>query len=281
MRRKSKHFYEGGSSDDDQSFSDNSDLTDPRDPASGPINPTRPSAAPSAAPIAPADDSSSIEDESDRGSMTPEQQANSNATNPAPKKPKIVTKEELAKSGLSLRDYMNKQQGLTRRESPKSVTVEKTTISKPNPSTSSATTAKVSMADLEKKHAGLRKQLEESDKPLEEVHPEQYLINPTGGMFKAAAGLARSLGRGAAEKAGTELAKRGAEKAVSTVAKKAKLKEYYPHELTPQLRSVEKEVKRLTGPTSKNAKGGMINKSKASSRADGIAKKGHTRGRMC
>lgn len=27
----------------------------------------------------------------------------------------IVTKEELAKSGLSLRDYMNKQQGLTRR----------------------------------------------------------------------------------------------------------------------------------------------------------------------
>lgn len=35
------------------------------------------------------------------------------------KKPKakapIVTKEELAKSGLSLRDYMNKQKGLTRR----------------------------------------------------------------------------------------------------------------------------------------------------------------------
>jgi len=32
-----------------------------------------------------------------------------------PKKAPIVTKEELAKSGLSLRDYMNKQQGLTRR----------------------------------------------------------------------------------------------------------------------------------------------------------------------
>lgn len=28
----------------------------------------------------------------------------------------VVTKEELAKSGLSLRDYMNKQQGLTRRK---------------------------------------------------------------------------------------------------------------------------------------------------------------------
>jgi len=37
---------------------------------------------------------------------------------PAPQpaaKASIVTKEELAKSGLSLRDYMNKQQGLTRR----------------------------------------------------------------------------------------------------------------------------------------------------------------------
>jgi hypothetical protein len=31
-------------------------------------------------------------------------------------KPSIVTKEELAKSGMSLRDYMNKQQGLTRRQ---------------------------------------------------------------------------------------------------------------------------------------------------------------------
>ena len=34
---------------------------------------------------------------------------------PTKAKPKIVTKEELAKSGLSLRDYLNKQQGLTRR----------------------------------------------------------------------------------------------------------------------------------------------------------------------
>ena len=33
-----------------------------------------------------------------------------------PSKPAIVTKEELAKSGMSLRDYMNKQQGLTRRK---------------------------------------------------------------------------------------------------------------------------------------------------------------------
>ena len=37
------------------------------------------------------------------------------SSGPAAKKAPIVTKEELAKSGLSLRDYMNKQQGLTRR----------------------------------------------------------------------------------------------------------------------------------------------------------------------
>ena len=43
-------------------------------------------------------------------------------------KPKanIVTKEELAKSGLSLRDYMNKQQGLTRRGSPAAPSVTDT-----------------------------------------------------------------------------------------------------------------------------------------------------------
>jgi hypothetical protein len=34
-------------------------------------------------------------------------------------KAKVVTKAELEKSGMSLRDYLNKQQGLTRRESAK------------------------------------------------------------------------------------------------------------------------------------------------------------------
>jgi hypothetical protein len=40
---------------------------------------------------------------------------------PAKAKPKskMVTKEELAKSGMSLRDYLNKQQGLTRRDGTK------------------------------------------------------------------------------------------------------------------------------------------------------------------
>jgi hypothetical protein len=45
-------------------------------------------------------------------------------------KAKVVTKEELSKSGLSLRDYMNKQQGLSRRvgnTAPKAETVKPAT----------------------------------------------------------------------------------------------------------------------------------------------------------
>jgi len=46
--------------------------------------------------------------------------ARATATKPAaPVKSAKVTKEELEKSGLSLRDYLNKQQGLTRKESAK------------------------------------------------------------------------------------------------------------------------------------------------------------------
>ncbi len=53
----------------------------------------------------------------DYGDYMPE---SSSQTIAAPKsKPKTVTKEELEKSGLNLRDYMNKQQGLTRRDGAK------------------------------------------------------------------------------------------------------------------------------------------------------------------
>jgi hypothetical protein len=58
--------------------------------------------------------------EADRMSSTARSVAGKPASNAAPSakaKSGIVTKEELAKSGLSLRDYMNKQKGLTRRGS--------------------------------------------------------------------------------------------------------------------------------------------------------------------
>jgi hypothetical protein len=57
--------------------------------------------------------------EADRMSSTARAVAGKPASKAAPSakaKSGIVTKEELAKSGLSLRDYMNKQRGLTRRD---------------------------------------------------------------------------------------------------------------------------------------------------------------------
>jgi hypothetical protein len=49
----------------------------------------------------------------------------------------IVTKEELAASGMSLRDYLNKQQGLTRREDTKNTKSTTTNIKTPPPGSSS------------------------------------------------------------------------------------------------------------------------------------------------
>ena len=49
----------------------------------------------------------------------------------------IVTKKELADSGMSLRDYLNKQQGLTRREDTKNTKSTTTNIKTPPPGSSS------------------------------------------------------------------------------------------------------------------------------------------------
>ena len=56
-------------------------------------------------------------------------------TKTKPKKPTIVTKEQLEKSGLSLRDYMNFLQGKTRRDDPKpkKVKLTKDQMPKRNP----------------------------------------------------------------------------------------------------------------------------------------------------
>jgi len=66
------------------------------------------------------DEGGDIEDESDRGEMTPEQQASSNAqlaSEKAASKPRIITKEQLAASGYdNLRDYLNAEKGLKRRD---------------------------------------------------------------------------------------------------------------------------------------------------------------------
>jgi hypothetical protein len=58
-------------------------------------------------------DSDRLSYDAEQGAKAPEA---ASAKMPAKAKSGIVTKEELEKSGLSLRDYMNKQRGLTRRD---------------------------------------------------------------------------------------------------------------------------------------------------------------------
>lgn len=85
-KRKTKRFQEGGMSDEDvASF------------AGTPENDSNAGMAMKA------------------GMMEKEPDENFKSTPKAKAKASVVTKEDLAKSGLSLRDYMNKQQGLSRR----------------------------------------------------------------------------------------------------------------------------------------------------------------------
>jgi hypothetical protein len=79
---------------------------------------------------------------------------------PSKPKPKIVTKEELAASGLSLRDYMNKQQGLTRRGEPS------TASTKSEPSSRQQTAPED--ADMQKKKAAFERALvqQQADKTV-------------------------------------------------------------------------------------------------------------------
>jgi len=69
----------------------------------------------------------------------PKNEETPKAKDAAPK-PRVVTKEELAKSGLSLRDFLNKERGLTRRKdvAEKAVTkAEPEAETKPAPKTGS------------------------------------------------------------------------------------------------------------------------------------------------
>jgi hypothetical protein len=123
-------------------------------------------------------------------------------------RPSMVTKEELDKSGMSLRDYMNAQQGLTRRKDTSSAPATKQTSDYSN--------------------EGRKKAVSEP----------------------------------------TDLTKMS----VSDRIKASKVKS---REGTTDTRSVSERFRSTFG----MAKGGSV--SSASSRADGIAQRGKTRGKMC
>jgi len=127
-------------------------------------------------------------------------------------KPKVVTKEELAKSGLTLREYMNKQQGLKPRGESASTTTKASAPSEPTTTSKETST---------------------STAPIDET--------------KLSLAERAALTRNKA-KSGT----------------------------TTDTRSVNQRFREALG----LKKGGMT-KSSASSRADGIAQRGKTRGKMC
>ena len=145
----------------------------------------------------------------------------SETVTPSKPKPKIVTKEELAASGMTLRDYMNKQQGLTRRG--------ESSDSAPTPKSSPVT-----------KNEGMS---------MTKMDPEKAQD---------------------AKRLGEQMVAR--DKAIVQQQSDKIVKDYR----AKQARQKEANIGASMGGYKA---GGKV--SSASSRADGIATKGKTRGRMC
>jgi hypothetical protein len=176
-------------------------------------------------------------------------------------KPAVVTKEELAKSGLSLRDYMNKQRGLTRRDG-------KTPSGK-----TSAPSAKGSMIqsmDTDMMRTASRTAAKEAGEKRKASTPVK--ASTTAEKPKA---LAISSGvlkqREADEKRREERREFGRQRDA-----KKKEESAAKDQMSPGQRSAArgKAVKEFFG----MAKGGSV--SSASKRADGIAQRGKTRGKV-
>jgi hypothetical protein len=144
---------------------------------------------------------------------------------PSTPKPKIVTKEELAKSGLTLREYMNKQQGLKPR--------------------GESAPAKTEPVKLEPVKAPVVKQ-----KPVETPRSNRVPTSEEAAANRQAIyDKVKSMGKSVSD--------------------------YVSNFETPaERKSKERKEKMGKG----YARGGSVT---ASSRGDGIAQRGKTRGKMC
>jgi hypothetical protein len=158
----------------------------------------------------------------------------------APSKAPMVTKEELAASGMSLRDYLNKQQGLTRRGG----------------------------GDSMPSSAGYRD--EGSNRPLSNA---EY---PTEGANKPARG---AIGFG--KNVVTD--KKGKTYVVNDPMEQGRNADIYGGTIN----DIKNMFRGRNSPSQAMKKGGTVkmafggSTSSASRRADGIATKGKTRGKMC
>jgi hypothetical protein len=154
-----------------------------------------------------------------------------------PTKPKMVTKEELAASGMNLRDYMNKQQGLTRRgESAPAPTPKIEEAEKPTP------------------------------KAANTLNAEEYRAATTPSKSTKA--------KTAQAERDAEMAARR-EKTMGTLRSAGSFLADLPGKAMENYRSTVPRYNK----EKKMASGGKV--SSASSRGDGIAQRGKTRGKMC
>ncbi len=220
-------------------------------------------------------------------------------TSPKAKTP-IVTKEQLEKSGLSLRDYINKQQGLTRRRE----VAPPADTSKAYDKEQQYQRAQEAAQTPEGK---AKRDAMERSQALEGSYPEQALMGGAGfgikGIAKAAQNLANRGGaketakqlalpkptpRLGYDKAGAKAAERGARAAEQRAemlkenARRSGLREDASEETLKAVRDRlggdKFTVKKRGGSIQGYASGGMVS---ASRRGDGIAQRGKTRGKMC
>lgn len=163
---------------------------------------------------------------------------------PAASKPKVVTKEELAASGLSLRDYMNKQQGLTRRG-------ESTPKAEPKATPKADTKASSSYAS----DVGSESKPAAKKETYRDLSGNVRTKGPDTSAEERAANRAKAV----------ETAKSAASSVGDYVSSLGKREEKHG-------------TYKKDGKIVRYAKGGSV--SSASRRADGIATKGKTRGKI-
>jgi hypothetical protein len=190
-----------------------------------------PAAAPAAAPaVSKAPSASDGMDESDRRREAATKAPSRAVTSPAKAKPAVVTKEQLAKSGFdNLRDYMNAEKGLKRRNG------------------AAATTAKDKPAN---------------QAPATPVNRARYTPEDSTPRQYMSPSYMRNLMREDMEKARAEIQPQRREEQKVSQRNKAEPNKY--------TRPNEASMK----------KGGRVTASSASKRADGIAQRGKTRGKV-
>jgi hypothetical protein len=169
---------------------------------------------------------------------------------PAPKRPDQsrlkVTKEELDKSGLSLRDYMNKQLGLKRRDG-----------SAPAPAPAPAGSQVKSVLDFDPSATSA----ETLATSMKRSQSRQRASDDSGETAKVNAALA---------------AENKSQQASGPIGESDWAKSVRASQANGDSGLLGKRMREAMG--SKYAKGGKVS---ASSRGDGIAQRGKTRGKLC